>query len=132
MKLVPMLQVEDVQAASAWYQSALGLVSGHGGPDYEMLFGGTPHATPMLLQLHRWDAEEHGFDRPPAGAPGAGCSLWFEVPDRAALDAAWDRARGAGATVLAPPHHNALAHHHEFTLRDRDGYVVVLHSPFEP
>jgi hypothetical protein len=34
--------------------------------------------------------------------------------------------------VVEEPHWNPLAHHHESTLVDPDGFVVVLHSPFDP
>ncbi len=131
MRATPMLQVDDVEASSGWYQRLLGLVSGHGGPEYEMLFAGAPHASPFVLQLHRWDAHEHGFLGARDRERGNGVSLWFEVGDRAALDAAWARAGAAGATVLAAPGWNPLAHHHEFAVRDLDGYVVVVCTPFE-
>jgi catechol 2,3-dioxygenase-like lactoylglutathione lyase family enzyme len=128
MKLRPMLQVDDVVKSSTWYQTVLGLRSGHGGDEFEMLFDGEE----FVLQLHRLDAHEHGFLQPAAGVPrGAGASLWFEAADRPAFEATFEQATAAGATVLEPPHWNPLAHHHEATLVDPDGYVVVLHSPFE-
>ncbi len=127
MKLRPMLQVADVAASSRWYQEALGLRSGHGGDDFEMLFD----SGDFVLQLHRIDAHEHGMDQPPAGGPaGAGVSLWFETADRAAFEALVARARQAGAAVMAEPAWNPLAHHHEAGLRDPDGYAVFLCSPF--
>jgi len=130
--MVPMLQVADIPAASAWYQAVLGLVSGHGGDEFEMLFAGEPYATPLLLQLHRWEAHEHGFLGRPDLPVGNGSSLWFEVEDTAALTARWNAAATTGATVLAAPAWNPLAHHHEFSLHDHDGYVVVVHTPFDP
>lgn len=124
-----MLQVGDVEASSRWYQAALGLRSGHGGPEFEMLFAGED----FVLQLHRLDAHEHGILQSGAdGARGAGVSLWFESADRPAFEAIVERARAAGATVVEDPHWNPLAHHHESTLLDPDGYVVVVHSPFDP
>lgn len=132
MRGCPMLQVDDVEASSRWYQRLLGLVSGHGGPEYEMLFAGAPFETPLLLQLHRWDAHEHGFLGSPARERGNGVSLWFELPDRAAFDAAWACVAELGATVLQGPHWNPLAHHHELSVRDPDGYVVVVATPYEP
>ena len=129
MKLRPMLQVADVAASSRWYQDALGLRSGHGGDDFEMLFDGDD----FVLQLHRLDAHEHGeelTELAPGDPVGAGVSLWFETADRAAFDAAVGRARAAGAAVVAEPSWNPLAHHHEAGLRDPDGYVVMLCSPF--
>jgi len=131
MHCAPMLQVSDVEATSRWYQQVVGLVSGHGGPDYEMLFGGAPFAAPLALQLQRWDAHEHGIIGAPDAARGHGVSLWFEVSDERALEAAFRRAGESGATVLAAPAWNPQAHHHELSLRDPDGYVVVLCTPFE-
>lgn len=132
MQAVPMIQVRDVEASSRWYQEVLGLKSGHGGPDYEMLFAGAPHASPLSLQLHRWDAEEHGYLGTPNRDRGNGVSLWFEAADRAALDATLERARQVGAEVMEEPHWNPLAHHHEFAMQDPDGYVLVVATPFEP
>ena len=132
MHAQPMLQVRDVEASSTWYQQLLGLKSGHGGPDYEMLFFGEPHTTPLVLQLHRWDAHEHGIYGSPDREVGNGMSLWFKVADRDALDAAYTRAVALGAEVLQAPSHNPLAHHWEFAIQDPDGYVLLLATPFDP
>ena len=128
MKLRPMLQVRDVGAASRWYQATLGLRSGHGGEEFEMLFDGDDD----LLHLHRVDADEHGILEPSGEAPGAGASFWFELVDPDAVAGVVERARAAGVTVVQEPHWNPQAHHHEATLTDLDGYVVAVHSPFEP
>jgi uncharacterized glyoxalase superfamily protein PhnB len=130
MQVVPMLQVSDVAAASGWYQRTLGFVSGHGGDEFEMLYAGEPYVTPLLLQLHRWDASEHGFLGSPDVPKGNGVSLWFQVDDHAEFDAAWERASAAQPDVLSEPSWNPLAHHHEFSLRDHEGYVVAVHTPF--
>jgi catechol 2,3-dioxygenase-like lactoylglutathione lyase family enzyme len=123
-----MLQVGDVAASSRWYQDVLGLTSGHGGDEFEMLFDGDR----FLLQLHRLDAHEHGILQSDLDERrGLGVSLWFESPDRSTFDALFVRAQEAGAEVIEPPHWNPLAHHHEATLVDPDGYIVVINSPFE-
>jgi catechol 2,3-dioxygenase-like lactoylglutathione lyase family enzyme len=132
LQVQPMIQVADVEASSRWYQSVLGLTSGHGGAEYEMLFAGEPFASALVLQLHRWDAHEHGFLGSPDIPVGNGSSLWFQTADRDAFDAAVTVVTSAGAQVLAGPAWNPLAHHHEIALRDLDGYVVVLASPFSP
>ena len=123
-----MLQVNDVATSSRWYQDALGLTSGHGGDEFEMLFAGDE----FVLQLHRLDAHEHGaLQAGLAGTPGAGVSLWFEVADRPSFEALVERARRVGASIVEQPHWNPLAHHHEAMLVDADGYIVVINSPFE-
>jgi catechol 2,3-dioxygenase-like lactoylglutathione lyase family enzyme len=122
-----MLQVRDVAASSRWYQTTLNLRSGHGGDEFEMLFYGDE----FVLQLHRLDAHEHGIlqsgtDR----ACGAGVSLWFEAADRSAFDSLVAAAQGAGVPMPEGPHWNPLAHHHEATVLDPDGYIVVINTPF--
>jgi catechol 2,3-dioxygenase-like lactoylglutathione lyase family enzyme len=129
MKLRPMLQVEDVAASRAWYEKVLGLQSRHGGDEFDMLFSGDD----FVLQLHRLDAHEHGvlLANTDAGAAGAGMSMWFETDDVAAFDALVGRIRAADVPLAEEPHWNPLAHHHEAALLDPDGYVVMLHSPFD-
>lgn len=131
MIVVPMIQVADVAASSRWYKSALGMTSGHGGDEFEMLYAGEPYASPLVLQLHRWEAGEHGFLGSPDLPVGNGSSIWLELADVPAFRAAWGRASAAGAHVLAEPAWNPLAHHHEFALRDPDGYVIAVHTPFD-
>ena len=131
MQVVPMLQVADIPAASAWYQRTLGLTSGHGGDEFEMLYAGEPYVSPLLLQLHPWGADEHGFLGSRDVPAGNGCSLWFQVDGRAEFESAWEQAQGAAPDhVIAEPAWNPLAHHHEFSLRDLDGYVLAVHTPF--
>lgn len=123
-----MLQVRDVGVSSRWYQTTVGLRSGHGGDEFEMLFAGDD----FVLQLHRLDAHEHGLLQPNPDAPvGAGVSLWFETADRDAFDALIRQARLAGATIAEEPSWNPLAHHHEATLIDPDGYIVIVNTPFD-
>ena len=128
MKLRPMLQVRDVGAARRWYEATLDLRSGHGGDEFEMLLDDNGD----VLHLHRLDAAEHGIEHAGGESPGAGASFWFELASQDAVTAVVERARAAGGTVVAEPHWNPQAHHHEATLTDVDGYVVAVHSPFEP
>jgi catechol 2,3-dioxygenase-like lactoylglutathione lyase family enzyme len=128
MKLRPMLQVRDVAHSSSWYQSVLGLQSGHGGDEYEMLFAGAD----FVLQLHHDDPAEHRIPKASGDAGGgSGVTLWFEAEDRNAFEELVQKARAAGAQFLGEPQWNPTAHHHEATVLDPDGYIVVLHSPFE-
>jgi len=127
MKLRPMLQVRDVGAARRWYEATLGLRSGHGGDEFDMLLDDDED----VLHLHRLDAAEHGIEPASGASPGAGTSLWFELADQDAVAAAVERARATDGTVVQEPHWNPQAHHHEATLTDVDGYMVAVHSPFD-
>jgi predicted enzyme related to lactoylglutathione lyase len=128
MRPQPLICVSDVEASSRWFQQLLGVVSDHGGPEYERLVDGGR----LVLQLHRWDvAHHHGALGDPAVAAGNGVLLWFEVDD---FDAAVARAEALKAEVVMPRHRNPPDHeggpnHWELWLRDPNGYTVVLVSP---
>jgi len=125
-----MLAVRDVEASSRWYQDLLGLVSDHGGPEYERLLADGD----LVLQLHDIGTEHHhGPVADPRGAVGNGVLLWFgEVSD---FDGVVARAEQLKTTVVRPPHRNPPEGqgngpgHREIWLRDPDGYTVVVASP---
>lgn len=119
MQPQPLISVRDVEASSRWYQAALGLHSGHGGPDYEQLLADGR----MVMQLHRWAAHDHLHLGDAAKPCGNGVALWFMADD---FDAAVDRIEAAGAHILEGPQVNPNANHREIWLRDPDGYVVVV------
>ncbi len=120
----PLICVVDVEASSLWFQRTLGLVSAHGGPEYEML---TSNGA-MVMQLHGWDAHEHPHLGKPDLAPaGNGVALWFACAD---AEQSYQQATAAGAEVLEPLHVNSRAGHLEFWLREPNGYVVVVSGPY--
>lgn len=124
MKPQPMIVVNDVEASSRWYQAVLGLHSGHGGNEYEQLL----HEGEIVLQLHHWDAHEHLHLGNPALTPyGNGSLLWFETKTFPAI---LKRIKATQAVVLEGPLINPNANHLEIWLRDLDGYVVVVASPY--
>lgn len=120
MNCTPMLVVEDVEASSRWYRELLGLTSGHGGDEFEMLMDGDR----LQLMLHHPDVEEHPGAASPGGeTPGKGVLLYMSVEDVKAVRA---RAKSMGAEVLDEPHENPKAHAVEFTLLDPDGYALTI------
>ncbi|MHC4938476.1 MAG: VOC family protein [Planctomycetota bacterium] len=119
----PLIAVRDVRESAAWYATLLGLPEpekgGHGDV-YARLMDGED----LVLQLHRWDDEEHpNLVNADAAPHGHGVLLWFEVAD---FDAAVERAAALGAEIVHEPRFNPYARHHGIWLRDRDDYVVVL------
>lgn len=122
MRAQPLIAVRDVEASSRWYQSLLGAQSGHGGREYERLM----RDGELLLQLHDWHAHDHpNLGDPEAARHGYGVLLWFQTDE---FDAAVERARALGATIIQGPQVNPRAQHRECWLHDPDGYVVVLAS----
>jgi catechol 2,3-dioxygenase-like lactoylglutathione lyase family enzyme len=119
-----MIDVADVEAASAWYQRLLGLTSGHGGPDFEMLMSGKD----LCLMLHRRYIADHGHPGSDGGAPlGNGVTLYFRLDED--FDAGVERAREMGVPIVQGPEFNELAKRQELWVTDPDGYSVVLAGP---
>jgi len=123
MMLAPLICVRDVELSSRWYQKLLGLVSGHGGKEYERLNIGDR----LVLQLHRWEVEHHhGPLGDPALKPyGNGVVLWFELQD---FNEAVKRATAMNVEVIRPAQLSENGNW-EFWIRDSEGYMVVLTSP---
>jgi catechol 2,3-dioxygenase-like lactoylglutathione lyase family enzyme len=123
-----LVAVRDVKASSAWYRALLGVRSSTD-PEHphRLIYDRLVSADQLILQLHRWNDEDHPNLTDPDKAPcGHGVLLWFEVDD---FDAAVERARRLGASVVQEPHINPAPQHREMWLRDPDGYVVVVASP---
>ncbi len=121
----PLINLADVEAGSQWFQQTLGLGSGHGGPDYEMLMSGGA----LVAQLHRWDAHEHPhMGDPDSPSRGNGMVLWFAVDD---FDDIVRRVETTGADVLEGPLFNPNARQREIWLRGPEGYTVVAAGPRE-
>jgi catechol 2,3-dioxygenase-like lactoylglutathione lyase family enzyme len=123
MAFEPMIFVDDVEATSKFLQGLLGLKSAHGGKEYEMLMDADGV---LSLQLHHADADEHGGERLPAGAPrGAGVLLYVNSPD---VRAAYATAKAMGARCETEPAFIKLAGHTEFVVRDLDGYAIAIYQ----
>ncbi len=126
MRPQPMLVVADVEAASAWFQNVLGLSSGHGGSEYEMLMDNSD----LVVQLHRWDAAEHpNLGDPEDPSRGNGVVVWFETD---AFEEAVERVEEMGAEILEGPLFNPNAQQHEIWLSGPDGFVVVVAGSRRP
>ncbi len=122
MRIQTTLVVDDVEASSNWYQTLLGLTSGHGGKEFEMLMV----ADTIVMQLHRMEADEHPGIGVSADAPaGNRMVIYYESDD---VQDSHERAGGMGAEVVAAPHWNELAGHTVFTVRDPDGFVVSVYQ----
>ena len=120
MKCYPMIVVSDVEASSLWYRELVGLTSGHGGDEFEMLMAGQD----LALMLHRADFVEHpALEDPREGGADRGVLLYFSVDD---VGSVFERAGAMSANVLDDPHENPKARAIEFTLRDPDGYALTI------
>jgi catechol 2,3-dioxygenase-like lactoylglutathione lyase family enzyme len=114
--------VRDVPSSFKWYQSLFGQVETSPGHDYwGQIFDsdGT-----VLLCLHQWGSHDHpSLKSPDNGLPGNGLLLFFRVDD---FDMALQRARALAPRFEEEPQINPATGTREFTLRDPDGYYVMI------
>jgi catechol 2,3-dioxygenase-like lactoylglutathione lyase family enzyme len=123
MRPQPLIAVADVEAAARWFQRVLGLSSGHGGSEYDMLMDGDD----LVAQLHHWEADEHPhLGNPAEPSRGNGVLLWFATDD---FDAAMERVAANEAIILDGPLLNRNSGQREVWLRGPEGYVVVVAGP---
>jgi catechol 2,3-dioxygenase-like lactoylglutathione lyase family enzyme len=114
--------VADVARSFLWYQSLFGQPRTSPAHDY---FGQILDADgTVLLCLHQWGAHEHPtLASPDQGMPGNGLILFFRVDD---FEMALPRARALVPRLEEEPHLNASTGTMEFSLRDPDGYYVMI------
>ena len=124
MKTEIMLAARDVEASSAWYQQLFGWKSNHGGPYFDQLVN---DAGQLMLMLCHWGTEHHPTMRDPSAGPiGHGLVFYIQVDD---IEVIYDRAQKMGTTIEEELHFFDLAYHHEFSLRDPDGWWLTVCGP---
>ena len=119
----PLIAVADVEKTSQWYQTILGLESGHGGREYEELL----FEQRMVLQLHQWQAHDHSHIGDPKRLIGNGVLLWFESNR---FDEIVQKLQTHQIEILEGPKYNPNAHHREIWFKDLNGYILVVASPY--
>jgi predicted enzyme related to lactoylglutathione lyase len=110
------LQVRDLDASRAFYETHLGLVRSPAGPPHAVVFTTTPIAFALRGLLPGTDLDQ-------VAQPGVGVALWLHATD---VQAIHDALVEAGVTVVAEPIDGPFGR--TFTFADPDGYHVTLHD----
>lgn len=110
------LQVRDLAASQAFYETFLGLVRSPAGPPHAVVFDTKPVA---FAVRDRVDGEAPDA----ATSPGAGIALWMHATDAQAIHDALVR---AGHEIVAAPIDGPFGR--TFTFADPDGYRITLHD----
>ncbi|MCA2218810.1 VOC family protein [Jidongwangia harbinensis] len=111
------LQVRDVDAAAAFYESRLGLRRAPAGPPGAVVFTTTPVPFAVRAPLPGLDLDAV------SPRPGAGVALWLRADDAQALH---DGLVAAGVPILTAPVDGPFGR--TFTFADPDGYAVTIHD----
>ena len=116
--------VVDVARSFNWYQKLLGIPITQPAHSYYGQVLDTDGT--VLLCLHSWGEHEHPSLLDPGHAePGNGLLLFFRVDD---FNDALQRARALVTKFEAEPQLNPNSRTMDFTLRDPDGYYVMVSS----
>ncbi len=111
------LQVRDVDAAAAFYQTRLGLRRAPVSPPHAVVFETTPTSFAVRTPLPGLDLDAV------TPTPGAGVALWLRADDAQSLH---DDLAAAGVPIVAAPIDGPFGR--TFTFRDLDGYAITIHD----
>lgn len=114
--------VADVARSCTWYQTLFGQALTAPAHDYFGQILDTDGT--VMLCLHQWGAHDHpSLNSPQRAEPGNGLILFFRIDD---FDASLLRARSMVSVFEDEPQLNPNTGTMEFTLRDLDGYYVMI------
>ena len=111
------LQVRDLEASAAFYETHLGLRRAPVSPPHAVVFATSPIALAVREPVPGLDLDAV------TPRPGAGVALWLHADDAQALH---DGLAGAGVPVLSAPVDGPFGR--TFTFADPDGYAVTVHD----
>ncbi|QEC51929.1 glyoxalase/bleomycin resistance protein/dioxygenase superfamily protein [Anseongella ginsenosidimutans] len=120
IKIDPIIAVKDVNASAEWYQTIFGCHRAHGGDEFAVLKSGNNE---VLLCLHKWGEHEHPTMLNRNITPGNGLILYFKVDN---LQKVRQNAEALGHPVEADIHQNPNSMKMQFSLRDPDGYYLII------
>lgn len=119
-KLDPIIAVHDVEVSSRWYQTVFGCTSIHGGGEFDVL---KDKEDEVLICLHKWGEHDHPTMQDATLQPGNGLILYFRTEN---LDTVRQNVAVLGHAVESEIAVNPNSHQREFSLRDLDGYFLII------
>lgn len=113
------IAVKNVPKSAEFYQKLLGCKSEHGGETFEILTS----ENVVILCLHKWGDHDHPTMLSSEKEVGNGLILLFRVGN---LTKAFQNAKKLNANMEKEVHYNANSLKNQFTLRDLDGYYLII------
>lgn len=119
-KIDPILAVKDVEASARWYQQVFNFRKIHGGNEFAVLVSEDDE---ISLCLHKWGEHHHPTMTTPDIPSGNGLILYFRTQNMEAIRVKIEEMGGA---VEEDIHLNQNSLRKEFSLRDPDGYFLIV------
>ncbi len=120
IKTDAIIAVNDVPQSSKWYQLLLGCKSTYGGNEFDILVDETDE---VILCLHKWGEHEHPTMVNKKITPGNGLLLYVRTKK---METIRENAKKVGGKIEEEIHVNPNTGNREFSLRDPDGYFLVV------
>jgi predicted enzyme related to lactoylglutathione lyase len=109
------LQVRDLSASAAFYETHLGFTR-QAGPPHAVVFATAPAAFAVR-------SAAPGVDLDSVAQLGLGIGVWLHAPEAQRIH---DTLLAAGVTITSAPVDGPFGH--TFTFADPDGYQITLHD----
>ena len=119
-KLDPIVAVNNIEASVNWYQKVFGFKNLHGGENFAVLATVNEE---IILCLHKWGEHEHPSLTDQTTIAGNGLLLYFRTDDMENIRKKVDE---VGSSVVDEVHLNANSLRKEFSIRDLDGYFIII------
>ncbi|MGO1521135.1 MAG: VOC family protein [Sphingobacterium sp.] len=113
------IAVRDLRLSAKFYQELLGCRRAHGGESFEILMSGEA----VVLCLHPWGDHAHPTMMDVQVPSGNGLILFFRTDN---LKETFERAKALNADVEQAIHFNENSMKNQFTMRDLDGYYIIV------
>jgi len=112
------MAVKDLRASAEWYNRVLGFKSE--GIHFVVL---RDEDGQIVLCLHPWKMDGHPSMMDPEITPGNGIILYFKTNRYKEI---YQNVRGMGFEIEEELHKNLRSGKMEFSLRDPDGYFIII------
>ncbi|MBU0697658.1 MAG: VOC family protein [Bacteroidetes bacterium] len=119
-KLDPIIAVKNVEASVNWYQQVFGFKNLHSGENFAVL---ATENEDIILCLHKWGEHEHPSLTDQTTIAGNGLLLYFRTDNMENIRNKIDK---IGSLVVEEIHLNTNSLRKEFSIRDLDGYFIVV------
>jgi predicted enzyme related to lactoylglutathione lyase len=114
------IAVKNVEASAKWYHQVFGFKNAHGGKDFAVL---KSEDDEIVLCLHKWGEHHHPSLTDQRIPSGNGLLLYFRTDNMETIRKNVDN---VGSIVEEEIHRNENSLRNEFSLRDLDGYFLIV------
>ena len=119
-KIDPIIAVKNIKESALWYEKVFGWSNAHGGKNFAVL---VDKGKTVMLCLHEWGTHEHPTMADATIVVGNGLILYIKTDDLLMIR---ENIKKTALPIEQDIHLNLNANKKEFSLRDLDGYYLIV------